>query len=608
MLDRPCNSPDNVFMPLALQAGQGMLCLAPHPDDEVLGCAGLLVLAQGQGLRVKAIIVTSGEEGGDGGRRLGESREAARELALPEPECWGLADRELRHSPALIERVAQALRDFEPSWLLLPALTEPHPDHQALALAGMAAAQRQGGVNVLFYEVGSPTQVNTIVDISAVAERKWRALDAFASQQARHDYKRHARAMAELRAFVAGEGVAAAEAFWQIPALALARGELGAALGGWPLQRAAAGLASAPQQLPLVSVIVRSMDRPTLGDAIASVAAQTYPNIEIIIVNASGAEHSAPAYPPDRLRLTVVAERGQAVQSGRQPRRLDRSAAANLGLRSMAGDYGLFLDDDDVLGPEHLQRLVQALQAQATAAAAYAGVRVEGPGGQWIRDYDMPWDARRLRGINFLPIHSVLFRRETVQDGQQLYFDEALPVLEDWDFWCQLSRRGAFVHVPGIASLYRQGLGDSHVGDAGHEHFWARWHQKILLKQAQQWGLEDQSATLAWHAVALDQAETRGERLQLELATARQQLADTSAQAQQQEQTLRARAQQLQGELDRAKGQSQVLGGEKMALERQWLQAEAERALSQRSLDMLQQSLPVRLSRALRKIFRKTSE
>ena len=105
MLDRPCNSPDNVFMPLALQAGQGMLCLAPHPDDEVLGCAGLLVLAQGQGLRVKAIIVTSGEEGGDGGRRLAESREAARELALPEPECWGLADRELRHSPALIERV-----------------------------------------------------------------------------------------------------------------------------------------------------------------------------------------------------------------------------------------------------------------------------------------------------------------------------------------------------------------------------------------------------------------------------------------------------------------------------------------------------------------------
>ena len=45
-----------------------------------------------------------------------------------------------------------------------------------------------------------------------------------------------------------------------------------------------------------------------------------------------------------------------------------------------------------------------------------------------------------------------------------------------------------------------------------------------------------------------------------------------------------------------------------MALERQWLQAEAERALAQRSLDMLQQSLPVRLSRALRKIFRKTSE
>lgn len=591
-------------MPLALQAGQGMLCLAPHPDDEVLGCAGLLVLARGQGLRVKTIIVTSGEEGGDGGWRLAESRAAAQTLELPEPEGWGLADRELRYSPALVERVAQALRDFTPAWLLLPALTEPHPDHQALALAGIAAAQRHGGTNVLLYEVGAPTQANTVVDISAVAERKWSALDAFASQQMRHDYKRHAQAMAELRAFVAGAGVAAAEAFWQIPAPALARGELGSALGGWPLQRAAAGLASTPQQLPLVSVIVRSMDRSTLGDAIASVAAQTYPNIEVIIVNASGAEHSAPAYPRDRLRLTVVAERDEA----RQPRRLDRSAAANLGLRSMAGDYGLFLDDDDVLGPEHLQRLVQALQAQVTAVAAYAGVRVEGPGGQWIRDYDMPWDARRLRGINFLPIHSVLFRRDSVQGGQPLCFDEALPVLEDWDFWCQLSRRGAFVHVPGIASLYRQGLGDSHVGDAGHEHFWARWHQKILLKHAQQWGLEDQAASLAWHAVALDQTETRSERLQQEVTAARQQLADTSDRAQQQAQVLEARARQLQGDLDQAAGQLQVLGSEKAALERQRLQAEAERALAQRSLDMLQQSLPVRLSRVLRKIFRKTSE
>ena len=154
------------------------------------------MLAQRQGLRVHTIIVTAGEQGlepslpghpsAPGNPRLAESYEAARIMGLEPPVCWYLADRGLRHAPPLIERIIEALRTHQPDWLLLPALTEPHPDHQALALAGMAAAQRHGGVTLLFYEVGAPTQPNTTVDISAVADLKWRALEAFVSQEERH--------------------------------------------------------------------------------------------------------------------------------------------------------------------------------------------------------------------------------------------------------------------------------------------------------------------------------------------------------------------------------------------------------------------------------------
>lgn len=50
MLDRdPSTFQTTSFGGIALVAGDGMLCLAPHPDDEVLGCAGLLMLAQAQG-------------------------------------------------------------------------------------------------------------------------------------------------------------------------------------------------------------------------------------------------------------------------------------------------------------------------------------------------------------------------------------------------------------------------------------------------------------------------------------------------------------------------------------------------------------------------------
>jgi len=53
----------------------------------------------------------------------------------------------------------------------------------------------------------------------------------------------------------------------------------------------ALGLVLDSRDMPLVSIIIRSMDRPTLSDALDSVALQTYPNIEVIIVNAKGTSH-----------------------------------------------------------------------------------------------------------------------------------------------------------------------------------------------------------------------------------------------------------------------------------------------------------------------------
>lgn len=591
MLDRIANIPDYHFGKLSLAASQRMLCLAPHPDDEVLGCGGLLVLAQRQGLQVHSIIVTAGQQGvaPDGGvadDRLAESQAAARILGLPEPECWHLSDRQLRHAQPLIERIVDTLQAFQPHWLLLPALTEPHPDHQALALAGMAAARRVGApIDLLFYEVGAPTQPNTVVDISRVADLKWRALDAFVSQEKRHPYRSHAQSLAALRAFGADPEVRAAEAFWHLPFQALDAPDALASMAFWPLQRQAVGLAADAEQLPLVSVIIRSMNRPSLAHAIASVTEQTYPHIEVVVVNASGAPHPVPAHPPRRLALRVVdpvVQGAPASKSGaaKLPH-LGRSAAANCGLEASRGRYALFLDDDDLLGPTHVQTLVDALQPRGLAVAAYTGVRVEGPGGQWIRDYDSPWQPRRLQGINHLPIHAVLFRLQAVRAGGAC-FDPNLPVLEDWDFWCQLSHLGDFVHVPGIAATYRQGLGDSHLGDPEHDNHWAKWHQRILEQHAQRWGVGEQSAALAWHAIALDRAELAQVAIANDLRQTQGQLSDCRQALARNQDMLHACRTELQ------QAQAQVL------------QLRAEHELAQRSLQMLQQSRPVRWARALR--------
>lgn len=196
----------------------------------------------------------------------------------------------------------------------------------------------------------------------------------------------------------------------------------------------------------LVSVIVRSVDRPSLSDALASVALQDHPRVEVLVVDALGHGHRTV---PARAGLHPV----RLVGEGRP---LSRPQAANAGLDAAGGRFVIFLDDDDVFLPGHLARLVAALQARPDAVAAHADVAYGrmGPDG-WQTDhvFDADFDPIRLRFENFLPLHAVLVDRGGTA-WRDCRFDELLPLFEDWDWWLQLSRLGPFVHVPGISARY----------------------------------------------------------------------------------------------------------------------------------------------------------
>jgi hypothetical protein len=98
-----------------------------------------------------------------------------------------------------------------------------------------------------------------------------------------------------------------------------------------------------------------------------------------------------------------------------------------------------------------------------------------------------------------------------------------LPVLEDWHFWLQLTAQADLVHCPGVSAVYRQGLGQSSLGDAQHPHHWRVWHRRLLRQWVQGRPLalgghdganplpedvtERVTDTLAWHAVELDRTQ-----------------------------------------------------------------------------------------------------
>ena len=215
-----------------------------------------------------------------------------------------------------------------------------------------------------------------------------------------------------------------------------------------------------PQDCPLVSVVTRTYrgrDR-FLRQAILSVAHQTYPNIEHVIVE-DGQE-----------MLRSVVEEAAAV-TGLRTRYLaiekaGRSAAGNAGLAVAQGRWCVFLDDDDLLFADHVETLVQALQQAPQAVAAYSpAIEVateypSEPGASYGEiglavpsPLKQPFDVRILRHHNFMAIQSVLFERRLFLERGGFELD--MHALEDWVLWNVYACRNNFVYVPKATSLFR---------------------------------------------------------------------------------------------------------------------------------------------------------
>lgn len=236
----------------------------------------------------------------------------------------------------------------------------------------------------------------------------------------------------------------------------------------------------------LVSVITRSMDRPTLAETLNSVAAQTYLTIEVIVVNALGKTHSDLGKHCGSFPLRVVGNGSQ----------LTRSGAANLGLDSATGKYVLFLDDDDWLLPEHITKLIVLLSQSSKERVAYSGIRfASGPQSAEFTVINEPFNPIKLKRGNFIPIHAVLFDRSLTNSGCR--FDESLEIYEDWDFWLQLSRMSDFVHLGEITAGYRS-TGDSGASPSAEEESILLARERIFDKWKNIWSGSEINKLLAY--------------------------------------------------------------------------------------------------------------
>lgn len=228
---------------------------------------------------------------------------------------------------------------------------------------------------------------------------------------------------------------------------------------------------------PLVSVVIRSIGRRSLDEALESVATQTYARIEVVVVNALGPDH-----PRVRDRCGPFSVR----VCGGEP--LRRSQAANEGLRDARGEFVIFLDDDDLFLPHHVADLFAALGSEPRAVLAYADVVGRGPGGEDVHLFAEPFSEAALMAGNYIPLHGALIRRSALTAGCR--FDESLDAYEDWDLFLQLARLGPFVHVQGTGAVYRWG-GRSRVGLAPDADAGWSGRAKVFAKWKALWSGDD---------------------------------------------------------------------------------------------------------------------
>jgi LmbE family N-acetylglucosaminyl deacetylase len=214
-------------IPIRAPFGKSMLVVAPHQDDEAIGCGGALALQIRAG---QSAFVAMLQDGADGWQELGmtraqltelrnkESRRCAAVIGMEPPVFLGHADL-VANEAAASEALRRLIEERKADAVFVPFMLDGHPDHrQANYILAGALRKIDRSVRVFGYEVWGLCIPNVILVIDEVIEEKLKMLRCFEFANKAVDYVGSTQGLNMYHSRMLGSGICKyAERFFEIP-------------------------------------------------------------------------------------------------------------------------------------------------------------------------------------------------------------------------------------------------------------------------------------------------------------------------------------------------------------------------------------------------------
>ena len=198
-------------------------------------------------------------------------------------------------------------------------------------------------------------------------------------------------------------------------------------------------------KLPLVSIVIPAFNHADyLEEAIDSVLAQNYQNLELIVINDGSTDHT------HDLLNTIQGDFYWESQDN-----IGQSQTLNRGWEMSGGDILAYLSADDVLAPDAVSASVAALSANPNAIAVYCDFNLLDPGSRIVKTIKLPeFDYDTMLKRVWCPIGpgAFFYREAYLKAGN---WNPALQEMPDYDFWLRLGLFGQFQHLPKVLAGFR---------------------------------------------------------------------------------------------------------------------------------------------------------